>query len=103
MDVFQALSVPKRREIVELLADQGQMTSTDISNEFKITSAAISQHLRVLREADVVKMEKQAQRRLYTINTDSLEKLEAWARKMKVTWNKRFDRLEALLSKKGGH
>ena len=96
-DLFTALSVPKRRLIVELLSERGQMSSTEISDEFKITSAAISQLLKVLREAEVVKMEKRAQQRLYDLNPQALEGLEEWARTMKQTWNARFEQLDQLL------
>lgn len=96
-DIFTALAEPRRREIVELLAGHGQMSATEISNEFKITAAAISQHLKVLREAEILKMEKQAQRRLYQINPLALDELEEWVRTMKKTWEARFDQLDELL------
>lgn len=93
-----ALAEPRRRQIVELLATQGQMTATDISNQFEITSAAVSQHLKVLRQAEILKMRKQAQKRLYRINPRAFEELEGWLRQMKKTWSTRFDQLDALLS-----
>lgn len=96
--MFTALAEPRRRQIVELLASQGQMSASGISNQFQITSAAISQHLKVLREAEVVQMEKQAQQRLYALNLTAFDELEDWARKMKVTWTQRFNQLDQLLS-----
>lgn len=97
MDIYAALAEPNRREIVELIARKGSLTATDISNNFKITPPAVSQHLKVLREAKLVDMEKRAQSRIYTINTGSLDKLEEWIHKMKTGWEEKFDRLDKVL------
>lgn len=97
MDIFQALGDKSRRDIIELLAKKGQLTSTDISNQFHISAPAISQHLKVLREARLVDMEKKAQQRIYTINTNSLSEIENWVHRMKQAWDSRFERLDKLL------
>ena len=73
MDTFQALADPTRRHIIEMIAAKGTLSASDISNKFKISPPAISQHLKVLRETKLVAMEKRAQQRLYTINTSSLD------------------------------
>lgn len=99
MDTFQALAEPRRREIIELLALKGELSSTDISDKFNISAPAISQHLKILREAKLVDMEKRAQSRIYTINTDSLHELEEWIHKMREMWEKKFSRLDNLLEK----
>jgi DNA-binding transcriptional ArsR family regulator len=95
--ILPALAEPHRRQIVELLVSKGQMNATDIARRFEITPAAVSQHLKVLRNARVLTMEKQAQRRLYQINPAAFDELEAWLRKMKETWSARFDQLDSLL------
>ncbi len=97
MDTFQALSDPNRRRIIELIAARGQLSATDISDKFKVSPPAISQHLKILREARLVDMEKKAQKRIYTINTKSLQEIEGWAHKMKKLWDARFDRLDKVL------
>ncbi len=97
MDVFQALSQPHRRSIVELLAKKGQLTSTDISNEFQISAPAISQHLKVLREAKLIQMEKKAQQRLYRISPDAMHNLQQWIEKMTGLWDDRFEGLDKVL------
>lgn len=102
MDVFNALADPNRRHIVELLAASGQLSASDISDKFKISSPAISQHLKVLREAKLIDMEKRAQSRIYSINPASLGELEAWVRKMKVQWEERFARLDKVLGEMKG-
>lgn len=98
MDMFVALSDPTRRNIIELLSAEGKLTSTAISRKFKVTPPAISQHLKVLRESNLVDMEKQAQKHIYTINTDSLQEIEIWTRKMQGRWSERFMALEEILS-----
>ncbi|KAA3646680.1 MAG: ArsR family transcriptional regulator [Chloroflexi bacterium] len=100
--LFGALSEPHRVGIVELLAAHGQMNSTAISQEFPITAAAVSQHLKVLREAGILVMEKQAQKRLYQINPQAFDELESWAKQMKATWESRFTQLDELLTKEEG-
>jgi DNA-binding transcriptional ArsR family regulator len=103
MDTFVALAEPRRREIVEMIATHGYMSASDISDGFEISASAISQHLKVLREADIVTMEKKAQRRIYRINADKLDEIEAWIKKLKAVWEERFLRLDSLLNttKKG--
>lgn len=70
MDRFAALAEPNRRCMIELIAAKGEMASTDISNEFDISAPAVSQHLKVLREAELVQMEKRAQQRIYRVKPD---------------------------------
>ena len=104
MDTFSALADPNRRRIIELIASSGHLTATDISDKFKISAPAISQHLKVLREAQLVDMEKKAQQRIYTINTSSFDDVEAWIQQMKKVLGERYNRLDTLLEKmmKGG-
>lgn len=97
MDTFSALADPKRRGIIELIATNGALTATDISDKFSISPQAISQHLKILREAKVVNMEKSAQKRIYTLNTNSLQGLEGWASKMVQLWEEKFCRLDNVL------
>lgn len=95
--IIAALAEPRRRQIVELLVGKGRMNATEISSRFDITPAAVSQHLKVLRLAQVLTMEKQGQKRVYRINAEAFNELERWSRRMKETWTARFDRLDALL------
>lgn len=97
MDAFSVLAEPRRRQVVEILARRGKLSASQICDEFDVTPQAISQHLRVLREANVIQMEKQAQRRLYTFNPKSMNPIQEWAAEMAITWNSRFDRLDKTL------
>ena len=103
MDLFDALADSNRRRILETLAAHGKLTSTDISKKFKVTPSAISQHLKILKEAKLVEMEKQAQKHLYSVNPQGLSELEMWTRRMAKAWEGRFGRLDKMLFKmKGG-
>lgn len=97
MDTFQALADPTRRHIIEMLASRGKMSATEIFEKFPISPPAVSQHLQVLRAADVVTMQKHAQKHIYEINTQSLQEIVIWIGKMKRLWNERFDALEKVL------
>ncbi len=99
MDIFSALAEPTRRNIVELLATSGQMSVSDICDKFPISHPAISQHLKVLRDTDVVSVEKRAQQRLYAINPLAVDELEVWITNIRKQWSDRLDRLDTLLQK----
>ena len=96
MDIFSALAEPTRRSILEMLASHGQLSATAISRKFRVSPPAISQHLKILREARLVLMEKHAQQRIYAINPEAMSELEEWAKKMAAQWEKRFETLEKL-------
>ena len=97
MDIFTALAAPTRREIVEMLALKGRLSATDIYEKFEASPPAISQHLKILREAKLVKVENFGQQRIYEIDLKGMDEFEQWAQKMTRLWNKRFDALEKLL------
>lgn len=97
MNSFSALADPTRRSIVEMLAASGQLSASDISNSFSMSPPAISQHLKVLREANLVQMEKRAQQRIYTIDTAGISEIQQWAQQMRAFWDMRLDALDALL------
>ena len=67
MDPFHALADPNRRRIIEMLAREGELSATEIHSRFSVSAPAISQHLKVLREAGLVQMEKRAQQRIYRV------------------------------------
>ncbi len=95
--LFYALAEPTRRNIIEMLASKGQLSATDISDNFAVSAPAISQHLKVLREANFVRVEKRAQRRIYHINPAAISEIEGWVQKITEHWNARFDALDKVL------
>ena len=97
MDIFYALAEPTRRKILELLASKGQLSATEIYDNFAVSPPAISQHLKVLREAKLVMMEKRAQQRIYRVNPETMLELEDWAKQLAQLWNQRFDALDELV------
>jgi DNA-binding transcriptional ArsR family regulator len=97
MDTFSALSDPTRRSILEMLAKEGRLSASEIGAQFPISPPAVSQHLKVLRQANLVMVEKQAQQRIYRINPDAMLELEDWARQLRELWGRRFDALERVL------
>lgn len=97
VDAFQVLAEPRRRRVVEILAHRGQLSASQICDEFDVTPQAVSQHLRVLREAKVIRMEKRAQRRLYTFDPRSVDQIRVWAAGMDRLWSRRLDRLAKVL------
>src|SRR6266571_7822725 len=90
MDMFVALSDPTRRAILEILASSGELAATAIYEHFSISPQAISQHLKVLREAKLVVMEKRAQKHLYRLNQETLSQFEAWVQQTRQRWEERF-------------
>jgi DNA-binding transcriptional ArsR family regulator len=97
MDVFIAVSDPTRRKILELLAERGQLSATEIYMEFNVSHPAISQHLKILRQAGLVKVEKHAQQRIYKINPTTVLALEDWTKQLAQQWNQRLDMLEEII------
>jgi DNA-binding transcriptional ArsR family regulator len=97
VDAFHVLAEPRRRRVVELLARRGELSASQICDEFDVTPQAISQHLRVLREAHVIQMERRAQRRLYTFNPRSMDQIRVWTADMAHLWARHLDRVDKAL------
>jgi DNA-binding transcriptional ArsR family regulator len=97
MDQFVALADSTRRQIIEMLAEHGELSAGDISSSFSMSAPAISQHLKALRDAKLVLMEKRAQQRIYRLNPDAMLELEVWIHRLTLRWNERFAALDAVL------
>ncbi len=97
MDVYYAITEPNRRLILEQLAAHGQLAVNEIVERFQISGSAISQHLKVLFEAGLVKKQKVAQKRVYSLNAEGFEELDMWVQNLKVTWESRLDSLDKVL------
>ena len=97
MLAFSALADPTRLRIIEMLASHGQLSATHISQQFTVSPPAISQHLKILREAGLVQVETRAQQRIYSIDPSGMTQMEQWMHHMRELWSQRFDRLDALL------
>ncbi|HKV57096.1 MAG TPA: metalloregulator ArsR/SmtB family transcription factor [Ktedonobacteraceae bacterium] len=99
MDMFVALADPTRRNILEMLATRGELSATAIYEQFPVSPQAVSQHLKILREAHLVEMEKRAQQRVYRLNPQTLSQFEAWVQQMQQRMSERFDALDQVLER----
>ena len=96
MDTFIALGDPTRRQIIESLA-LGEASFGELADKFEMSRPAVSQHLKVLREAGIVSSRADAQRRIYRLSDDGLDEIDAWLGKVQKFWSQRLDKLEQLL------
>ena len=94
MSALQALSDPTRQRIVEMLAT-GALSSGEIASRFKMTPPAVSQHLKTLRDARLVTVRAQAQKRIYQLDPEGVAELSDWVARIRAFWNPRLDALEA--------
>jgi len=90
MDALTALADPTRRRIVELLS-QGALSSGEIAGRFALTPPAVSQHLKALRQAQLVSVRAAAQRRIYELNRLGIEEVYAWIAGIRAFWGERPD------------
>src|SRR5581483_8951691 len=99
MAPFVARADPTRRRIVEALA-AGPLSSGEIAARFPISAPAVSQHLKALKSAGLVRVRSEAQRRIYEIDPAGIEAVAGWADGIRRYWAARLAGLEAELSKK---
>lgn len=95
---LQALSEPHRMAILSMLAD-GERPAGDFVDALPIAQPTVSKHLSVLREAGLVTVRKDAQRRLYSLNPAPLKELDMWLARYRRFWTDKLDALEAHLDK----
>ena len=94
--VFHALGDPTRRVLVERLG-RGPTSVSDLAKPLDITLAAVVQHLQVLEASGIVQTEKVGRVRSCRLGGDGLRLAEQWIAERRTTWERRFERLEALL------
>lgn len=95
-DVFQAIADPTRRAIIMLLAI-GALTPTAIASHFNSSRQAVSKHLQILTECDIVKQEQQGREIHYHLNADKMSEIEKWLQQFKLLMTKRFNQLDQVL------
>ena len=96
MDTFIALADPTRRQIIESLA-AGETSFGTLADQFEMSRPAVSQHLKVLRDAGIVTSRADAQRRIYRLSDDGLDEIDAWLGKVQKYWLQKLDKLEQVL------
>jgi DNA-binding transcriptional ArsR family regulator len=95
---WAALVDPNRRAVLDLLA-QGELSVGDLVQRLGLTQPQTSKHLRVLRDAGLVRVEQQAQRRIYAVDPGPMAELDQWLAPYRRLWNSSLDRLGAHLEK----
>ncbi len=97
-DVFQAIADPVRRDIIELLSEQ-PLTINEVAEKFEVSRPAISKHLKILNECDIITIDQRGRERLCHIQPKNLIPAFLWIEKYKVLWENRLDSFEEYLMK----
>ncbi|MGZ8311043.1 MAG: ArsR/SmtB family transcription factor [Allosphingosinicella sp.] len=101
MDRFAALAEPNRRRMLELLG-HGPLAAGAVAGAFELSAPAVSQHLKILREASLVRVAVDGQRRIYSLDPEGLAEVDAWIGRVRGFWKGRLDTLEAALRTEQG-
>ena len=98
-DAFNAIAEPRRRELLDVLAAQGERQVNDLVAATGLAQPQVSKHLRVLREVGAVDVREDGRRRLYRLNGEALKPIHDWVKDYERTWSERFDRMDAVIEK----
>lgn len=96
-DVFQAIADPTRRAIILLIAAQA-MTPNALADHFDTTRQAVSKHLRILTECELVKPECRGREIYYDLNAAKMKEIDKWLEQLRKIWESRFNELDSLLN-----
>jgi DNA-binding transcriptional ArsR family regulator len=99
MDTLSAIAEPNRRKIIQLLAQRGNLSASEIAGHFRSSGPAVSQHLQVLKQTKTVFVTHQAQKRIYSLNPEPLLELRGWLLDLTNQWEQRLNKLDSMLSK----
>lgn len=97
-DVFQAIADPTRRAIIGLLAEQA-MTPNAMAERFDSTRQAVSKHLRILTECELVKQRQKGREVFYQLQIDKMKEIDRWLDQFRQIWENRFNQLDETLIK----
>ena len=96
-DIYQAIADPTRRGILVLIALQA-MTPNAIADNFNTTRQAVSKHLRILTECELVKQEQQGREIYYSLQIEKMNEIDKWVNQCRKIWETRFNQLDHVLS-----
>ena len=96
-DIFQAIADPTRRAIITLIAVQA-MTPNAIADNFHITRQAVSKHLRILTECELIKQEYKGREIYYQLEIDKMKEIDKWIEQFRKIWETRFNQLDNVLA-----
>ena len=95
-DAFNAVAEPRRRQILDVLAD-GELPVNDVVQRLGLSQPQVSKHLRVLREVGAVDVREDGRQRFYRLNGAALRPIHDWVKTYEQTWTDRFDLLDGVL------
>ncbi len=96
-DIFQAIADPTRRAIIALIAVQA-MTPNAIAEHFDTTRQAVSKHLKILTECELVTQNHQGREIYYLLEIDKMKEIDHWLEQFRKIWENRFEQLDTLLA-----
>jgi DNA-binding transcriptional ArsR family regulator len=96
-DIFQAIADPTRRAIIALIAMQA-MTPNAIAEHFDTSRQAVSKHLRILAECEVVRQEQKGREIYYQLEISKMKEIDEWLEQYRKIWESRYEQLDTLLS-----
>ncbi len=96
-DIFQAIADPTRRAILSLLV-LGAMTPNALAEHFDSTRQAVSKHLKILTECEVVTQKQTGREIHYHFNPEKMKEIDIWLERFRKLWEDRFDQLDSLLN-----
>jgi DNA-binding transcriptional ArsR family regulator len=97
-DIFQAIADPTRRAIITLIATQS-MTPNAIAEHFDTSRQAVSKHLRILTECELVKQKQEGREIYYSLEIKKMKEIDKWLQQFRKIWESRFNQLDTLLTK----
>ncbi len=97
-DIFQAIADPSRRAILTLIALQA-MTPNAIAEHFDTSRQAISKHLKILTECELVKQKQEGREIYYQLEVKKMKELDKWLEQFRIIWESRFNELDKVLTK----
>lgn len=95
-DVFQAIADPTRRAIIGLIAFQS-MTPNALAEHFHSTRQAVSKHLKILAECELIRPDPVGREIYYTLNSNKMKEIDAWLEQFRTLWENRFNELDNVL------
>lgn len=95
-DVFQAVADPTRRAIIALIATQA-MTPNALAEHFDTTRQAVSKHLKILSECELITQEQSGREIYYSLQIEKMKEIDIWLSQFKKIWETRFNQLDTVL------
>ena len=96
--VLQALADPSRRALLEILRDQ-PASAGELAEALPIARPGVSRHLRVMRDAGLVEVRQDAQRRIYSLRAEAFMELDEWLEPYRAQWRNRLDALHTEIAR----